>query len=174
MRWLIKDVSSPKQFTRRSFLQSVGGIGASLVIGVHFDEASAQGSGAAAVMRAEGSSAGPAFNGFVRVAPDNTVTVLIKHLEMGQGPYTGLATLQVAEELDADWSQIRAESAPANAGAATRISRSGYKAPGAQLRLPTRTSRCVVLALRRAPCWSRPPLNRGTYPPTRSPCKTVC
>jgi isoquinoline 1-oxidoreductase subunit beta len=41
------------------------------------------------------------------------VTVLIKHLEMGQGPYTGLATL-VAEELDANWSQMRAEGAPAN------------------------------------------------------------
>ena len=114
MRWLINNALSPKQFTRRSFLQSVGGIGAGLVVGVHFEEANAQGSGAAAVMRAEGSGAGPVFNGFVRVAPDNTVTVLIKHLEMGQGPYTGLATL-VAEELDADWSQVRAESAPANA-----------------------------------------------------------
>ena len=53
-------------------------------------------------------------NAFVRVAPDNTVTVMIKHLEMGQGVYTGLPTI-VAEELDADWSQMRAESAPANA-----------------------------------------------------------
>ena len=52
-------------------------------------------------------------NAFIRIAPDNTVTVIIKHVEMGQGPRTGLATV-VAEELDADWSQIRAESAPAN------------------------------------------------------------
>ncbi|MFN3868645.1 MAG: molybdopterin cofactor-binding domain-containing protein, partial [Hyphomicrobiaceae bacterium] len=50
---------------------------------------------------------------FVRIAPDSTVTVLVKHIEFGQGPYTGLATL-VAEELDADWSQMRATSAPAN------------------------------------------------------------
>ena len=114
MRWMINNVASPKQFTRRSFLQGVGGIGAGLIISVHVEEAVAQGSGAAAVMRTEGSGAGPVFNGFVRVAPDNTVTVLIKHLEMGQGPYTGLATL-VAEELDADWSQMRAESAPSNA-----------------------------------------------------------
>ena len=101
MRWMINNVASPKQFTRRSFLQSVGGIGAGLIISVHVEEAVAQGSGAAAVIRTEGSGAGPVFNGFVRVAPDNTVTVLIKHLEMGQGPYTGLTTL-VAEELDAD------------------------------------------------------------------------
>ncbi|HYG84649.1 MAG TPA: xanthine dehydrogenase family protein molybdopterin-binding subunit [Azospirillum sp.] len=52
-------------------------------------------------------------NAFIRVAPDNTVTVLIKHLEMGQGTYTGLTTI-VAEELDADWAQMRAEHAPAD------------------------------------------------------------
>lgn len=53
-------------------------------------------------------------NAFIRIMPDDTVTVLIKHIEFGQGPYTGLATL-VAEELDADWGQMRAQSAPANA-----------------------------------------------------------
>jgi isoquinoline 1-oxidoreductase beta subunit len=53
-------------------------------------------------------------NAFLRIAPDNSVTVIAKHLEMGQGTYTGLATV-VAEELDADWAQIRVESAPADA-----------------------------------------------------------
>jgi isoquinoline 1-oxidoreductase beta subunit len=57
---------------------------------------------------------GFAANAFVRVASDNTVTVIVKHLEMGQGTYTGLPTL-VAEELDADWSQVRVEGAPADA-----------------------------------------------------------
>ena len=52
-------------------------------------------------------------NAFIRIAPDSTVTVLIKHIEFGQGPFTGLATL-VAEEMDADWAQMRAEHAPAN------------------------------------------------------------
>ena len=41
------------------------------------------------------------------------MTVLFKHIEFGQGPLTGLATL-VAEELDADWSQMQAEHAPPN------------------------------------------------------------
>src|SRR5438132_14074046 len=54
-------------------------------------------------------------NAFVRVGADNTVTVIAKHIEMGQGTYTGLPTL-VAEELDADWTQIRVEGAPADAG----------------------------------------------------------
>ena len=42
------------------------------------------------------------------------MTVTIKHLDMGQGNTTGLATI-VADELDADWSQIRTAFAPANA-----------------------------------------------------------
>lgn len=52
-------------------------------------------------------------NAFVRIGSDGIVTVIVKHLEMGQGTYTGLPTL-VAEELDADWSQVRAEGAPAD------------------------------------------------------------
>ncbi len=50
---------------------------------------------------------------FVRISTDDTVTVVAKHIEMGQGPYTGLTTL-VAEELDADWSQMRVVAAPAD------------------------------------------------------------
>jgi isoquinoline 1-oxidoreductase subunit beta len=53
-------------------------------------------------------------NAFVRIGADNSVTVIAKHLEMGQGTYTGLATL-LAEELDADWSRVRVEGAPADA-----------------------------------------------------------
>lgn len=52
-------------------------------------------------------------NAFVRVSDDGTVTVIVKHIEFGQGPLTGLTTL-VADEMDADWSQMRAELAPAN------------------------------------------------------------
>nr|WP_231646889.1 xanthine dehydrogenase family protein molybdopterin-binding subunit [Ralstonia syzygii] len=53
-------------------------------------------------------------NAFVRIGADNVVTVISKHIEMGQGTYTGLATI-VAEELDAAWSQVRVEGAPADA-----------------------------------------------------------
>ncbi len=52
-------------------------------------------------------------NTFITIGADNTVTVLCKHHEMGQGPFTGMATL-VAEELDADWAQMRAAHAPSN------------------------------------------------------------
>ena len=52
-------------------------------------------------------------NPFLIIAPDNTVTVIIKHLDKGQGAATGLATL-VAEELDADWAQVKTEFAPSD------------------------------------------------------------
>jgi isoquinoline 1-oxidoreductase beta subunit len=52
-------------------------------------------------------------NTFLIIKPDDTVTVLCKGIEFGQGPFTGAATL-VAEELDADWSQMRADHASSN------------------------------------------------------------
>lgn len=92
---------------RRGFIQLAVGTGAGLIIGAYLPGG---GSSAAAGTAAP---AAPLFNPFVRIAADNTVTVLSKHLDKGQGVATGLATL-VAEELDADWSQMRAEFAPAN------------------------------------------------------------
>lgn len=50
-------------------------------------------------------------NAFVRVDHDGTVSVISPYLEMGQGVFTGIATL-VAEEMDADWSKVRVEPAP--------------------------------------------------------------
>ncbi|MCP5433478.1 MAG: xanthine dehydrogenase family protein molybdopterin-binding subunit [Alphaproteobacteria bacterium] len=96
--------------SRRAFL---GGTGA-LVVAVALPLKSLAQSGAAKVLAGEAGAQSFAPNAFVRIATDDTVTVLIKHIEFGQGPFTGLATL-VAEELDADWAQIRAEHAPADA-----------------------------------------------------------
>ena len=90
------------QHSRRTFIKIAAGTGVGLVIGVDLPR------GPPRLPRPF------APNPFVRVAPDNTVTVLVKHLDKGQGIATGLSTL-VAEELDADWKQMRAEFAPADA-----------------------------------------------------------
>ena len=50
---------------------------------------------------------------FVKIANDNTITVVIKHLDKGQGVTTGLTAI-VAEELNADWSQMQWEFAPSD------------------------------------------------------------
>ena len=49
---------------------------------------------------------------WLKIAPGNTVTVYVPHADMGQGTITALA-MMAAEELDADWSLVRAEQAPA-------------------------------------------------------------
>src|SRR5574341_984178 len=96
--------------SRRRFLQGAAG----LSLAVYLPGATAA---AGPCLPAGGTAAAvPAFepNAFVRIGTDGIVTVVAKHNEMGQGAYTGLATL-VAEELDADWSQVRVEGAPADA-----------------------------------------------------------
>jgi isoquinoline 1-oxidoreductase beta subunit len=46
------------------------------------------------------------------VTPDNLVTVLVPHCEMGQGSQTALA-MMAAEEMEADWNLVRVKEAPA-------------------------------------------------------------
>lgn len=58
-------------------------------------------------------SAAPPPNAFVRIAPDESITIVINKLEMGQGVNTSMAQL-IAEELECDWSKIRSVSAPVN------------------------------------------------------------
>lgn len=53
-------------------------------------------------------------NAFLRIGTDDRITVLLAHSEMGQGIWTALPML-LAEELDADWSRISVEHAPAAA-----------------------------------------------------------
>lgn len=68
---------------------------------------------AASPVQAGGAADLHVMNAFVKIGNDDTVTILSKHIEFGQGPFTGLATL-IAEELDADWSQMRAIHSPAD------------------------------------------------------------
>ncbi len=95
--------------SRRGFLAQAGG----LVIAVSLPSAG-RAQGAASVLRPD-TATGAVFspNAFVRIGEDDLVTVIVHHLEMGQGSYTGIPML-VAEELDADWGQMRVTSAPAD------------------------------------------------------------
>jgi isoquinoline 1-oxidoreductase subunit beta len=97
--------ASASELTRRGFLKLTSIAGAGLTLGGLLPEM--------ATSATSESAAAPAFAmPFVRIDPDNTVTVLSKHVEAGQGVWTGLPTI-VAEELDASWGQMRVESAPA-------------------------------------------------------------
>jgi isoquinoline 1-oxidoreductase beta subunit len=93
---MLKNFAIDPRPSRRRFLQG-GAAAAGLTIGFHWNARVPK--FASAAYAADGALTP---NAFVRIGTDNTVTVLSKHLEMGQGVYTGLATI-VAEELDADW-----------------------------------------------------------------------
>ena len=90
---------------RRSFMKTAGALGGGLVLGFFVP-------GSNRFANAQAAKPVSAPNAFLRIAPDNTVTVMVNRLEFGQGVHTSLPML-MAEELDADWSQIRSELAPA-------------------------------------------------------------
>ncbi|UTW14032.1 xanthine dehydrogenase family protein molybdopterin-binding subunit [Marinobacterium rhizophilum] len=108
MRRITQNKPRAQGTSRRDFLKLVTTAGAGLTLAMNLPLALAADS-AATVAAGDFEP-----NAFVRIGTDGRVTILMKHLEMGQGTFTGLATL-VAEELDADWSQIVAEGAPADA-----------------------------------------------------------
>ena len=56
---------------------------------------------------------GQLLAGWVAIADDDTTTVIVPHADFGQGTHTALA-MMLAEELDADWSKVRAVQAPAD------------------------------------------------------------
>lgn len=97
--------ASPPRPSRRQFMIGAAAAGAGLSLGFTVPKGPAA--------RAAASAALNAVNAYVRIAPDNTVTIFSAHMDGGQGIYTGIATL-VAEELDADWSQITVEGAAGN------------------------------------------------------------
>lgn len=96
--------------TRRDFLAGTAAATGAIVVGFRLDPRSP----ARAAGGADLSDVKADPNAFVRIAADDTVTVIVKHLDMGQGNTTGLATI-LADELDADWSRVRTAFAPADA-----------------------------------------------------------
>jgi len=90
--------------SRRAFLKRSAGASAGLMLGWHMPWARSA---------PKLDPAQAAINAWLRIAPDDTVTIFVAHAEMGQGLFTGLPML-IAEELEADWSQVRIEPADAN------------------------------------------------------------
>ncbi len=95
------------KISRRRFLQSSAAVAGGLVIPFWLPG----GSGRHAFAQAPKAPAVPP-NAFLRIAKDGSVTVMIKHLEFGQGVTTSLPMI-LCEELECDWTKVRYELAPA-------------------------------------------------------------
>ena len=52
-------------------------------------------------------------NAFIRIDRQGEITLIMPQVEMGQGTYTSISMI-LAEELDADWSRVSVEHAPAD------------------------------------------------------------
>jgi isoquinoline 1-oxidoreductase beta subunit len=91
------------EVTRREFLQATSAAGAGLVIGFMLPGCT------------RAAPAGPSLepNAWLRIGTDESILVIVDRSEMGQGAATSLPML-LAEELEADWSKIRFEFAPAD------------------------------------------------------------
>ena len=89
--------------SRRQFLKTTALAGGGLLLSFHIP----------AFGKQPGIPAATSFipNAFIRIGTDEIVTVIVNHSEMGQGSYTAMP-MMLADELDADWSKVRVESAP--------------------------------------------------------------
>ena len=99
-----------RRLSRRDFLKATGMAGGGLMLAIGLPVDGGHGRLAHAQQAADKVPYPPAA--FVRIGTDDIVTVLINKLEFGQGVFTSMAML-IAEEMDCDWSRVRAQHAPA-------------------------------------------------------------
>lgn len=92
------------ELSRRGVLAGVGGLGFCIAFGA---------GGASLIAEARANTAARQLSAWVRIKPDGAITILSAGAEMGQGSMTSLPLI-LAEEMDADWSKVSIEFAPAD------------------------------------------------------------
>jgi len=104
MRALLK-AASDRSLSRRSFLRVSAAATGGLLVSVYVD---------LPALARQGNQAPKVFppDAFVHIRPDGQILITVNRLEFGQGVHTALPMI-LADEMDADWSQVVAELAPA-------------------------------------------------------------
>ena len=99
--------------SRRQFVISTAAVGGSFILGFYIPLRAAQAANIAAKPWTPPVEGGQEVNAWLVIGSDDTVTIRVAQSEMGQGVFTALPMI-VAEELECDWTKVRAEYASAN------------------------------------------------------------
>jgi isoquinoline 1-oxidoreductase beta subunit len=91
-------INAVPEVNRRAFLVQAAAVGGALTLGFDIPFGA----------RASAENGAPEITAWVVIGPDDSVTIRVARSEMGQGSFTALPML-VAEELDCDWSKVKAE-----------------------------------------------------------------
>lgn len=110
-----------KGIKRRIFLAGSALVVGGGIFGVWWTDSSVKAKGNALI----GGEGKPAFGSILTIAEDDTVTVFSPHIDFGQGSHTALAQM-LADELDADWSKVAIEQAPADLAFANAALAKGF------------------------------------------------
>jgi isoquinoline 1-oxidoreductase beta subunit len=94
----------PGDVSRRAFLVTSAAAGGGLLVGFYLPQLIA-----AKAATTSADIFGP--NAFVRIGRDDSVTLVMPQVEMGQGTYTSMSML-IAEELEVELAQVTLEAAP--------------------------------------------------------------
>jgi isoquinoline 1-oxidoreductase beta subunit len=101
------------KLTRRAFLTAGVIAGGGLLVGVTVGFAIRPGHRTPELAKFMQKDGEVLINAWVKLLPDNTISVIVPHAEMGQGAHTALP-MMLADEMDADWSKVSMEQAPAH------------------------------------------------------------
>src|SRR5437763_7420540 len=120
--------TSIPELSRRDFLATTTAAAGAFVLGFHLPPSAAQ---AQAIQNQPWyrNAMLPEINAWLTIAPDDTVTIRVAQTEMGTGVFTSCPMI-VAEELQCDWSKVRAEYASAHRNATERAPAWTIPVPG--------------------------------------------
>src|SRR5215510_8871178 len=106
-------MSSKHEMSRRQFLISTAAVGGALVLGFSIPSGTAQAANIAPKPWTPPVEGGQEVNAWLIIGSDDSVLIRVAQSEMGTGVFTSMPML-VAEELECDWTKVRAEYASAN------------------------------------------------------------
>src|SRR6266568_2047511 len=123
-----KPETSVVEPSRREFLTTSAAAGGAMVLSFYLPPKTA---GAASIQGPPWyrDAMVPEINAWLTIAPDDTVTIRVAQTEMGTGVFTSCA-MMVAEELQCDWSRVRAEYASPHRNVVERAPEWTLNVPG--------------------------------------------